>query len=177
MQSGGVGIALLRQFDRLGIGVSTFVSLGDKYDVSGNDMLQWFETDPRTELAVLHLESFGNPRDSRASPAASGGPSSCSPWTRAARPSARRAAASHTAAAVYPDRRPRRLFRQAGVTATHSIGDLVAVSALMSAAHRCRGTARSPSSATRAAWACWPRTRARMPDWPSRTSARNWSAS
>ncbi|NUU20299.1 MAG: GNAT family N-acetyltransferase, partial [Streptomycetaceae bacterium] len=62
VQSGGVAIALLKQLNRLGIGVSTFASLGDKYDVSGNDMLQWFETDPHTELAVLHLESFGNPR-------------------------------------------------------------------------------------------------------------------
>uniref|UniRef100_UPI0035D45BDA hypothetical protein n=1 Tax=Streptomyces rhizosphaericus TaxID=114699 RepID=UPI0035D45BDA len=51
VQSGGVGI-----------GVPSFVSLGDKYDVSGNDMLQWWEADPSTRLAVLHLESFGNPR-------------------------------------------------------------------------------------------------------------------
>ncbi|MER5927314.1 bifunctional acetate--CoA ligase family protein/GNAT family N-acetyltransferase [Streptomyces mirabilis] len=62
VQSGGVGIALLDGLSRLGIGVSTFVSLGDKYDVSGNDMLQWWESDGRTDLALLHLESFGNPR-------------------------------------------------------------------------------------------------------------------
>ncbi|WP_143576438.1 GNAT family N-acetyltransferase, partial [Streptomyces acidiscabies] len=62
VQSGGVGIALLDGMSRLGIGVSSFVSLGDKYDVSGNDLLQWWEDDGRTRLAVLHLESFGNPR-------------------------------------------------------------------------------------------------------------------
>ena len=62
VQSGGVGIALLDGLSRLGIGVSSFVSLGDKYDVSGNDMLQWWESDGRTDLALLHLESFGNPR-------------------------------------------------------------------------------------------------------------------
>ncbi|MDW4911188.1 GNAT family N-acetyltransferase, partial [Streptomyces sp. ADMS] len=45
VQSGGVGIALLDGLSRLGIGVSSFVSLGDKYDVSGNDMLQWWESD------------------------------------------------------------------------------------------------------------------------------------
>ncbi len=52
VQSGGVGIALLDGLSRLGIGVSTFVSLGDKFDVSGNDMLQWWESDGRTDLAV-----------------------------------------------------------------------------------------------------------------------------
>lgn len=62
VQSGGVGIALRSGLTRLGIGVSTFVSLGDKYDVSGNDMLRWWEGDGRTGLALLHLESFGNPR-------------------------------------------------------------------------------------------------------------------
>ena len=62
VQSGGVGIALLDGLSRLGIGVSSFASLGDKYDVSGNDMLQWWESDGRTDLALLHLESFGNPR-------------------------------------------------------------------------------------------------------------------
>ncbi|WP_457030747.1 GNAT family N-acetyltransferase, partial [Kitasatospora sp. P5_F3] len=62
VQSGGVGIALLERLAWLGIGVSSFVSLGDKYDVSGNDLLQWWESDHRTDLALLHLESFGNPR-------------------------------------------------------------------------------------------------------------------
>lgn len=131
VQSGGVGIALLRQLDRLGIGVSTFASLGDKYDVSGNDMLQWFETDPRTELAVLHLESFGNPRKfsriarrtGRAIPVLTVDAGRSAP--------ARRAAASHTAAAVTPTVAREALFRQAGVTATRSIGDLVAAAAFM----------------------------------------------
>ncbi|MDI2129520.1 GNAT family N-acetyltransferase [Yinghuangia seranimata] len=131
VQSGGVGIALLRQLNRLGIGVSTFASLGDKYDVSGNDMLQWFETDPRTELAVLHLESFGNPRKfsriarrvGRQIPVLTVDAGRSAP--------ARRAAASHTAAAVTPTVAREALFRQAGVTATRSLGDLVAATALM----------------------------------------------
>ncbi|HLI39123.1 MAG TPA: GNAT family N-acetyltransferase, partial [Streptosporangiaceae bacterium] len=62
VQSGGVGVAVLGHLSRLGIGVSSFASLGDKYDVSGNDLLLWWEQDEMTELAVLHLESFGNPR-------------------------------------------------------------------------------------------------------------------
>jgi predicted CoA-binding protein/GNAT superfamily N-acetyltransferase len=56
VQSGGVGSALLEQLSRLGIGVSSFASLGDKADVSGNDLLRWWEQDPATKLAILYLE-------------------------------------------------------------------------------------------------------------------------
>lgn len=131
VQSGGVGIALLDGLSRLGIGVSSFASLGDKYDVSGNDMLQWWESDGRTDLALLHLESFGNPRA----------------FSRTARrvtrrlpvltvdagrtEAGRRAAASHTAAAATPTMTRRALFTQAGVTATGSVGELLETAALL----------------------------------------------
>ncbi|MCF2533816.1 bifunctional acetate--CoA ligase family protein/GNAT family N-acetyltransferase [Yinghuangia soli] len=131
VQSGGVGIALLRQLGRLGIGVSTFASLGDKYDVSGNDMLQWFETDPRTELAILHLESFGNPRKFSRIARRTGRAIPVLTVDAGRSASARRAAVSHTAAAVTPTIAREALFRQAGVTATRSLGDLVAAAALM----------------------------------------------
>jgi len=62
LQSGGVGIVLLEHLSRLGVGISSFVSLGDKDDVSGNDMLLWWKSDEATKLAVLYLDSFGNPR-------------------------------------------------------------------------------------------------------------------
>ena len=62
VQSGGVGIAVLEHLSRLGIGISTFASLGDKFDVSGNDLLQWWSADGVTKVGVLYLESFGNPR-------------------------------------------------------------------------------------------------------------------
>ena len=62
MQSGGLGFALVDHLSRLGIGISSFASVGDKLDVSGNDMLLWWERDEQTRLAVLYLESFGNPR-------------------------------------------------------------------------------------------------------------------
>uniref|UniRef100_A0AAU2UYE3 Bifunctional GNAT family N-acetyltransferase/acetate--CoA ligase family protein n=1 Tax=Streptomyces sp. NBC_00003 TaxID=2903608 RepID=A0AAU2UYE3_9ACTN len=133
VQSGGVGIALLDGLARLGIGVSSFASLGDKYDVSGNDMLQWWESDGRTELALLHLESFGNPRA----------------FSRTARRVARRmpvltvdagrteagrrAAASHTAAAATPTMTRRALFTQAGITATRTIAELLETAALLHA--------------------------------------------
>ncbi|WP_411149212.1 GNAT family N-acetyltransferase [Streptomyces sp. A30] len=131
VQSGGVGIALLGGLTRLGIGVSSFVSLGDKYDVSGNDLLQWWESDGTTDLALLHLESFGSPRA----------------FSRTARRVARRmpvltvdagrsdagrrAAASHTAAAATPTVTRQALFTQAGVIATRSIGELLDTAALL----------------------------------------------
>ncbi|CAL9364973.1 hypothetical protein SUDANB106_00744 [Streptomyces sp. enrichment culture] len=131
VQSGGVGAALLGGLARLGIGVSTFASLGDKYDVSGNDMLRWWEGDGRTDLALLHLESFGNPRAfsrtarrvSRRMPVLT---------VDAGRSEAgRRAAAAHTAAASAPAMTRRALFAQAGVIATHGIGELLNTAALL----------------------------------------------
>ncbi|MGW7298890.1 bifunctional acetate--CoA ligase family protein/GNAT family N-acetyltransferase [Streptomyces sp. NPDC054829] len=131
VQSGGVGIALLDGLSRLGIGVSTFASLGDKYDVSGNDLLQWWESDGRTDLALLHLESFGNPRAfsrtarrvTRRMPVLT---------VDAGRTDAgRRAAASHTAAAATRTMTRAALFTQAGITATRSCGELLEAAALL----------------------------------------------
>ncbi|MCD7442333.1 GNAT family N-acetyltransferase [Streptomyces lincolnensis] len=133
VQSGGIGIALLDGLSRLGIGVSTFASLGDKYDVSGNDLLQWWESDGRTDLALLHLESFGNPRAfsrtarrvTRRMPVLT---------VDAGRTDAgRRAAASHTAAAATRTMTRQALFTQAGITATHSVGELLETAALLHA--------------------------------------------
>ncbi|MGY1887713.1 GNAT family N-acetyltransferase [Blastococcus sp. SYSU DS0753] len=61
-QSGALGVALLERARSRGIGLSTFVSAGNRADVSGNDLLQYWSTDPGTEVVLLHLESFGNPR-------------------------------------------------------------------------------------------------------------------
>ncbi|MFE9451785.1 GNAT family N-acetyltransferase [Streptomyces sp. NPDC006739] len=140
VQSGGVGIALLDGLARLGVGVSTFVSLGDKYDVSGNDMLQWWESDGHTDLALLHLESFGNPRAfsrtarrvARTMPVLT---------VDAGRSEAgRRAAASHTAAAATPTMTRQALFTQAGITATRTIGELLDTAALLHAQPLPHGT-------------------------------------
>jgi acyl-CoA synthetase (NDP forming)/GNAT superfamily N-acetyltransferase len=61
-QSGALGIAVLGEATRHGLGVSTFVSAGNRADVSGNDLLQYWETDEATDVVLLYLESFGNPR-------------------------------------------------------------------------------------------------------------------
>jgi acyl-CoA synthetase (NDP forming) len=61
-QSGALGVALLERARSRNLGLSTFVSAGNRADVSGNDLLQYWSTDPGTEVVLLHLESFGNPR-------------------------------------------------------------------------------------------------------------------
>ncbi len=61
-QSGALGLAILAAARRLQLGLSTFVSVGNKADVSGNDLLQYWEEDPGTDVILLYLESFGNPR-------------------------------------------------------------------------------------------------------------------
>ena len=114
MQSGGLGFAMVDQLSRLGIGISSFVSVGTKLDVSSNDLLMWWEQDGVTKLAVLYIESFGNPR-------------------KFAR-TARRVGATMpvlTVAAGQPEARREALFEQAGVITTHTFGDLVETTALL----------------------------------------------
>ncbi len=132
-QSGGVGIALAESLARpRPRPVDSLVSTGDKYDVSGNDLLMWWTADRRTELAVLYLESFGNPRKfsrlarrlARTRPvlavrSGSGG-------------TAQRAAASHTAAAATPAVTRDALFEQAGIIAVDTVAELVDVIAGLS---------------------------------------------
>ena len=61
-QSGALGIAILDYVKRLNLGISTFASVGNKADVSGNDLIQYWDEDPETDVILLYLESFGNPR-------------------------------------------------------------------------------------------------------------------
>jgi len=85
-QSGGVGVALAGQLSRLGVGISSFASVGSKLDVSGNDMLMWWEHDDVTRLAVLYLESFGNRASSPGRRAESAPRCPCSPCAPVIRP-------------------------------------------------------------------------------------------
>ncbi len=132
MQSGGLGFAMVDQLSRLGIGISSFASVGHKLDVSSNDMLMWWEHDGVTKLAVMYIESFGNPRKfartarrvSASMPvlAVEAGRSAAGP---------RAAAASHTAAVATPLVSREALFEQAGVITTPGFGDLVETTALL----------------------------------------------
>ena len=131
VQSGGVGAALVEQFARLGIGISSFASVGDTLDVSGTDMLLWWEADQATELAVLHLASFGHPRwfARTARRVTAKFPVLTVHAGRSA--PGQRAAASHTAAATAPLITRQALFEQAGIIATTSFGELLDAAVLM----------------------------------------------
>jgi len=129
--TGGTGFVLLEHLSRLGIGISTLVSLGDKDDVSGTDMLLWWESDPATKLAVLYLESFGNPRKfartaravSRAMPVLIVNAGRSAPGLRQA--------AIRAAAAATPQLTRQALFQQAGVIAAANLGELLDATALL----------------------------------------------
>jgi acyl-CoA synthetase (NDP forming)/GNAT superfamily N-acetyltransferase len=130
-QSGGVGIVLMDLARELGLGVHTFVSLGNKADVSSNDLLAaWYDDDEIT-AAALYLESFGNSakfarfarRFARRKPllAVVGGRSD----------SGSRAGASHTAAAATPGVGVDALFTQAGVIGCRDAEDLARTALLL----------------------------------------------
>ncbi|MFC5286741.1 GNAT family N-acetyltransferase [Actinokineospora guangxiensis] len=138
-QSGGVAIAVADALAAAGLGVSALVSLGDKADVSGNDLLEWWFDDDGTDAALFYLESFGDPRRfarlaralSRRQPVVA---------IRAGTSAAgSRAAGSHTAAAATPAATAEALYRQAGVTAVDSTADAVAALALFAGAPPLRG--------------------------------------
>ncbi len=124
-QSGGLGIELMARAARLDVGVSTFVSVGNKADVSSNDLLQHWSDDPGTSVILLYLESFGNPlkfarlarRVAREKPIVA----VKSGRTRAGT----RAASSHTAALATPDVAVDALFRQAGVIRVDTLEQLL----------------------------------------------------
>jgi len=131
-QSGALGLAILDYAKRLNIGISSFVSVGNKPDVSGNDLIQYWADDPRTSVILLYLESFGNPRKfseiarrvGRTKPIVA---------VKAGRSSAgSRAASSHTGALATSDTVVDALFRQSGVIRTERLEELFDVAALLS---------------------------------------------
>lgn len=130
-QSGALGLAVLDHARERHLGISTFVSVGNKADVSGNDLLCFWEQDPRTQVIVLYLESFGNPRKfARIAPAvARRKPIVAVKSGRSAAGS--RAASSHSAALASRDIAVDALFRQAGVIRTDTLEELFDVAALL----------------------------------------------
>jgi len=131
-QSGALGLAVIEAAEARGIGLSAFVSIGNKADVSSNDLLERFEDDESTNLIVLYLESFGNPRKfariarrvSRSKPILA---------LKSGRTSAgAKAAGSHTAALTSSDAAVEALFHQAGVIRAETLEELVDASVLLS---------------------------------------------
>ncbi len=131
VQSGGIGVAVLEHLSRLGIGISSFASVGDKYDVSSNDMLLWWEQDAVTRLAVLYVESFGSPRRFAQTARRVGRQFPVLTVIGGRSAAGQRAAASHTSAAATPLVTQEALFGQAGVIATTSLGELIDTAALL----------------------------------------------
>ncbi len=130
-QSGALGLAILALATERQLGISTFVSVGNKADVSGNDLLQYWEIDDNTNVILLYLESFGNPRRfariarrvSRAKPIVA---------VKAGRTLAgRRAAGSHTAALAANDVAVDALFRQTGVIRAETLDEMFDVAAAL----------------------------------------------
>lgn len=123
-QSGALGIAILDYATKNNIGISQFVSVGNKADVSANDLLLAWEDDPQTDVITLYLESFGNPtRFSRlARRIGKTKPIVAVKSGRSA--SGSRAATSHTGALASSDVAVDALFRQAGVIRVDTIEEL-----------------------------------------------------
>jgi len=132
-QSGAFGLAILALASNRGVGLSTFVSVGNKADVSSNDLLEYWEEDDKTRVILLYLESFGNPRRfarlarriGRSKPivAVKAGRSRTSP----------RAAGSHTAALAAGDAAVDALFHQAGVIRADTIDEMFDIAACLDA--------------------------------------------
>src|SRR5437867_3699853 len=123
-QSGALGLAILDYARELNLGISQFVSVGNKAEVSGNDLIEYWEKDPGTDLILLYLESFGNPhkftqlarRVARAKPIIA---------VKSGRtPGGSRAASSHTGSLAASDAAVDALFRQSGVIRTDTIEEL-----------------------------------------------------
>ena len=129
-QSGGVGVALLDHLTQLGVGVSSFASVGDKYDVSSNDLLMWWEQDELTRLAILYVESFGSPRKFARTARHVGATMPVLTVHPGGSAAGQQAATSHTAAAATPLITREALFGQAGIIATTSLGELLEAAAL-----------------------------------------------
>ncbi len=131
-QSGALGLAVIDHASGLGLGLSSFASVGNKADISANDLLQYWEEDPGTDLILLYLESFGNPvkfariarRVGKRKPIVA---------VKSGRSAAgARAAGSHTGALVAAsDVTVDAFFRQAGVIRTDTLGEMFDVASLL----------------------------------------------
>ncbi len=131
-QSGGVAIALMDVASQLGIGLSSFVSVGNKSDLSGNDLLEYWEEDDNTTVVALYLESFGNPRRFARVARRIGARKPILAVKSGRTPAGSRAASSHTAALLSTsDITVDALFRQSGVIRVDTLGELLDTAALI----------------------------------------------
>ena len=130
-QSGALGLAILDYAANLNIGISTFVSVGNKADVSGNDLLLFWEDDPNTDVILLYLESFGNPRRFARAARRIGHTKPIVAVKSGRTASGARAASSHTGSLASLDVAVDALFRQTGVIRVDTLEGLFDVTGLL----------------------------------------------
>jgi len=130
-QSGALGIAILELASERHVGLSTFVSVGNKADVSGNDLLQYWEGDAETSVVLLYLESFGNPRRFARIARRIGRHKPIVAVKAGRTQEGSRAAGSHTAALAARDVAVEALFQQTGVIRADTIDEMFDVAACL----------------------------------------------
>jgi acetate---CoA ligase (ADP-forming) len=131
-QSGAVGLAVMSETSRRGIGLSSFVSVGNKADISANDMLSYWDEDPRTNVVLLYLESFGNPRRFSHLARRIGTRKPIVAVKSGRTQAGQRAAGSHTGSLVATsDLTVDALFRESGVIRTDTLAEMFDVAMLL----------------------------------------------
>ena len=131
-QSGALGLAIIDYATELGIGISTFVSVGNKTDVSSNDLLLYWEEDPNTDVILLYLESFGNPRRFARIARRIGMKKPIVAVKSGRTAAGAKAASSHTGSLASLDTAVDALFEQAGVIRVDTLEELFNVASLLS---------------------------------------------
>lgn len=131
-QSGGLGLAILDYAKNLNMGISTFISVGNRADISANDMLQYWEQDPATRVILLYLESFGNPRKFARIARRVSAVKPVVVVKSGSSPAGSRAASSHTGALATSEIASEALFRQAGMIRVNTLEELFAVATVLS---------------------------------------------
>lgn len=131
-QSGALGLAILEYAKSLGLGLSTFISVGNKADISGNDLLRYWESDENTDVILLYLESFGNPKKFSQIARRVGRKKPIVVVKSGRSAAGARATSSHTGALIAAsDVTVDALFRQAGVIRTDTLEELFDVASLL----------------------------------------------
>jgi acetyl coenzyme A synthetase (ADP forming)-like protein len=130
-QSGALGLGILSLALRRQLGISNFISVGNKADISGNDLLQYWEEDPKTKVILLYLESFGNPRRFARIARRVGRSKPIVAMKAGRTQSGTRAAGSHTAALAASEVAVDALFRQAGVIRAETLDEMFDLAAAL----------------------------------------------
>jgi acetate---CoA ligase (ADP-forming) len=131
-QSGSLGVTVIEHANRLGLGLSSFISIGNKADLSGNDFLQYWENDPATSVIALYLESLGNPRKFSRIARRVGRTKPIIAVKSGRSAAGARATSSHTGTLIgASDVTVDALFHQAGVVRTDTLSEFFDVAALL----------------------------------------------